>query len=77
MSDFRLELDSDGIRELLQDEDIAAAVDEAVNARKGRLTGKYVLTRQTGNRYVVRIETYDRKTFFKNLKTNELLKAFS
>lgn len=76
MSKIKIELNSAGIQELMKSKEIIGYMDELANGVVARCGGAYETNSYVGKtRANVSIITRDRKTYFKNLKDNELLKA--
>ena len=76
MADFRVEIDKNGVRELLQSEEMAAVLrkyGDSVQHRAGR--GFYKDERSTGQRRVYTVTAVTKAAQNKNLKDNTLLKA--
>lgn len=74
--EIEIELLTDNISGLLRSEDVISYMQELAEEIKGRCSGSYEIdTFKGSNRANVSIYTTDRKTFGKNLKDNELLKA--
>lgn len=77
MSKVRVELNLRGVKELMNSNEIVAVLQEEADKIVKRCPGgKYETSQWHGKtRANVSIATYDRKTYFKNLRDNELLKA--
>lgn len=76
MADVKIELNSDGIRELLKSGEVAGFLEEKANEIVGRTSGNYNKSTYSGKgRVNVSIYTEDEKTYYKNLRNNELLKV--
>lgn len=77
MSDFRFELDTGGVRSLLQSGEMAGILAEYGSAMMGRLDDGYeMVSGQTSQRAKVNIRTATYKARRENSKNNTLLKAF-
>ena len=78
MSNIQIKLDSAGIMQLLSSGEVQSFVDSIANERAGSLSGNYeIQTTVKSGRAVSNIKTADKDTYYRNLKTNELLKATS
>lgn len=76
MGSVRIELNHDGIRELLQSNEMKSICEEHANAALGKLGDGYVVTTHTGKNRVnasVFAESYKAKK--ENLESNTILKA--
>jgi hypothetical protein len=76
MSNATITIDSDGIRQLLKSDAVVSVLEQEAQRIIKSCSGSYETNTYIGtNRANVGITTSDRKTFFKNLQDNELLKA--
>lgn len=76
MANVTIKLNTAGVRQLLQSAEIAEAVEAQAQAIKTRCSGNYEINTQQGKyRSITRVVTADKGTYYKNLKSNELLKA--
>jgi hypothetical protein len=76
MSDVRIELDSAGVREMLQSAEAMEICKEIADKAQSKLGEGYEVTAQTGKyRAQVRITTESYRAMASNLKHNSLLKA--
>lgn len=78
MSKVVIELDKSGILQLLSSPEMQNCVNGIANGCVNSLSGNYsVQSKVSKGRAVSNIKTADKKTYYNNLKTNELLKATS
>lgn len=78
MSRTEIKLDSAGIAKLLSSEEIGSFVEGIANECVSTTSGNYEVNSMVSKgRKVTNIKTADRKTYFQNLKNNELIKAVS
>lgn len=78
MSRFDIELDSAGIENILKGSEIQSMLEDIANNAVASCEGNYdVNSTISRDRCVVNIKTADKETYFKNLKSNELIKATS
>lgn len=76
MSDFKFELNSDGVRELLKSQGIQEELKKHGQEVANRADGIWETKIGVGSvRANVKVVTNDKDTFYKNLKTNTLIKA--
>lgn len=76
MSDFKFELNSDGVRELLKSTGIQEELKKHGQEVASRADGIWETKSGVGRaRANVKVVTNDKDTFYKNLKTNTLIKA--
>lgn len=76
MNDVKIELDSAGIMQLLSSDEVQSFVTNIANDCVSSCSGKYeVQSTVKSGRAVANIKTADKETYYKNLKTNELIKA--
>lgn len=76
MSDFKFELNSDGVRELLKSQGIQEELKKHGQEVANRADGIWEAKSGVGSvRANVKVVTNDKDTFYKNLKTNTLIKA--
>lgn len=76
MSKTKIELSDAGIQELLKSDEIEEVLMSYATGIQNRCSGNYEVSSQKGKyRTKVRVASSDKKTYFKNLQTNELLKA--
>lgn len=76
MSDFKFELNSDGVRELLKSQGIQEELKKHGQEVANRAYGIWETKSGVGSvRANVKVVTNDKDTFYKNLKTNTLIKA--
>ena len=76
MSSVDFKLDSDGIQALLKSDEVVHEIEAVGNQVLSRLSGDCVMDTMPGKyRAITRIKTADQTTFYKNLHTNEMLKA--
>lgn len=75
MSNVKIELNQDGIRELLQSEEVMSLLESQADGIVGTASGSYDTNAFIGKtRATVTISTTDAATYHRNLKDNELLK---
>lgn len=75
-SDIKWEFFDDNISGIMRSEEMIDVLTDCANQIKNRCSGSYEISQYVGpNRANVSIYTSDRKTYFKNLKDNELAKA--
>lgn len=76
MSKVQIVLNHYAIGNLLRSEEVANEVQSVGEEIKARMSGSYTVDTVKGkNRAITRVKTADAKTYYKNLKTNEMLKA--
>lgn len=76
MSDFKFELNSNGVRELLKCPGIQEELKKRGQEVANRADGAWETKSGVGSvRANVKVVTNDKDTFYKNLKTNTLIKA--
>ena len=76
MADFRIELNSEGVRELLRSPEMAAICQAHAQAIAGRAGNGYTVTTYTGvSRVNASVMTETVEAMRDNLKNNTLLKA--
>lgn len=76
MSKVTIKLNTEGVRQLLQSEEMQDELEKHATQIVNRCNGSYEInTYQGKNRSNVSIITRDSKTFNSNLKDNELLRA--
>lgn len=78
MSKIKVQVISKGLVELMNSEEIQDTLQNEADKVVSRCKGNYdtdVYTRNGWTRSIASIVTRDKKTFFKNLRDNELLKA--
>lgn len=76
MSNIKIELNGQGIRELLKSEEIKAELSNQAERIMSNCSGNYETEEYIGaKRRSISIVTKDADTFHKNLKNNELLMA--
>lgn len=76
MGNVRIELNHDGIRELLQSNEMKSICEEHANTAQGKLGDGYVVTTHTGkNRVNASIFAESYKAKKENLESNTILKA--
>lgn len=74
--DFKIELIESNISGLMRSSEMVSFLRDRAEEIRGRCSGTYETSEYIGeNRANVSICTTDRKTYFKNLKDNELAKA--
>ena len=76
MSKVYIQLNSKGISELMKSDEIADFLQSKADDMIARCSkGSYVSDTQIHHRAVTRVSTADRATYYRNLHSNELLKA--
>ncbi len=76
MCNVRIELDHDGMRALLQSEEIQSVLEQVAQSRLSGVSGNFETEVEVlPTRAVARIKPADAKTYYSNLKHNTLLKA--
>lgn len=76
MSSIEIEIDDDGIRELLKSEEMKEAIDSYAEEIVGRLDKNYKSkSKYTKTRYMAAVYANNRKAISDNMKNNTLLKA--
>ena len=76
MADFRIELNSEGVRELLRSPEMAAICQAQARAIAGRAGSGYSVSTYTGaNRVNASVMAETKEAVRDNLKNNTLLKA--
>ena len=76
MAKYRIELNSDGVRELLQSAELAAICTELANGFAARAVTGYQVTTYTGKTRVnASVKAVTEEAWKDNLKNNTLLKA--
>lgn len=76
MSDFKFELNSNGVRELLKCPGIQEELKKRGQEVASRADGVWETKSGVGRvRANVKVVTNDKDTFYRNLKTNTLIKA--
>lgn len=76
MANFKFELNSEGVRDLMRSPEMMSICQEYANNALGRLGGGYEVTTHTGPTRVnaeVSAKTFEAKR--ENLKTNSIIKA--
>lgn len=77
MSDVKIVLNDEGIRQLRHCKELEDFMTECAQNIRSRCSGNYEVTQPFKGRYHsnVEVKTADNATYYRNLKTNELLKA--
>ena len=76
MSNLKIELNSDGVRKLLQSNEMKAICEEHANEALGRLGDGYAVTSMTGkNRVNASVFAESNKAKKENMESNTILKA--
>ncbi len=74
----RIVLEDEGIQQLLKSDEIISYMDEIADQTIEKCKGTYEKETFIGKKRAnVQIQTKDEKTFYRNLKNNELLKALN
>lgn len=75
-SEIKWEFFDDNISGIMRSEEMIGVLTDCANQIKNRCSGAYEISQYVGpKRANVSIYTSDKKTYFKNLKDNELAKA--
>ena len=75
---IKVELNISGFDELRNSPEIISYMEEIANRKAGSGSGNYQIKSGTGRKRAhVNISCADKKTYYKNLKTNDLIKRFS
>lgn len=76
MSNVKVELNDQGVKELLKSSEIVDYMNQLAGEIIGRCSGAYETDNYNGkSRANVSIKTADSATYHRNIKNNELLKA--
>lgn len=78
MNSYRFELNREGVKQLMQSEEMRALLDETAQHIADSAEGAYKVDTRTGRtRANAEVSCADAKTYYENLRNNTLLKAMS